>query len=89
MVYTLFNIRHSGIIWKMPTETPLSALENRLRYFLPAELYADMWGDPSVDMMVAVHKHMRTLHRVLQDYTSPRISINKPKPGDVKSEWQY
>ncbi len=72
----------------MPTETPLSAIENRLRYFLPAELYADMWGDPSVDMMVAVHKHLRTLHRVLQDYTSPRISINKPKPGDVKSEWQ-
>jgi adenylate cyclase len=72
----------------MPTETPLSVIESRLRYLLPAELYADMWGNPSVDMMVAVHKHLRTLHHVLQDYTSPQISINKPKPGDVKSEWQ-
>jgi len=48
-----------------------------------------MWSDPSVDMMVAVHKHLRTLHHVLQDYTSPQISINKPKPGNVKSEWQH
>jgi adenylate cyclase len=72
----------------MLTVTPLSAIESRLRYLLPAELYASMWVNPSVDMMVAVHKHLRTLHHVLQDYTSPQISINKPKPGDVKTEWQ-
>jgi len=72
----------------MLTETPLSAIESRLRYLLPAELYADVWGNPSVEMLVAVHKHLRTLHHVLQDYTSPQISINKPKPGDVKAEWQ-
>jgi class 3 adenylate cyclase len=29
------------------------------------------------------------LHHILQDYTSRQISINKPKPGDVKTEWQY
>jgi len=73
----------------MLPESPLTVIENRLRYLLPAELYADMWGNPSVDMMVAVHKHLRTLHHVLQDYTSPQISIHKPKPGDVKAEWQY
>jgi class 3 adenylate cyclase len=73
----------------MPTETPLSAIESRLRYLLPAELYADMWVNPSVDMLVAVYKHLRTLHHVLQDYTSPQIAVNKPKPGDVKTEWQY
>jgi class 3 adenylate cyclase len=73
----------------MQTETPLSAIESRLRYLLPAELYAAMWVNPSVDMMLAVHKHLRTLRHILQDYTSPRISINKPKPGDVKTEWQY
>ena len=72
----------------MLTETPLSTIESRLRYLLPAELYASMWVDPSVDMMVAVHKHLRTLHHVLQDYTSPQISVNRPKPGDVKTEWQ-
>jgi class 3 adenylate cyclase len=73
----------------MLTETPLSTIESRLRYLLPAELYAAMWVNPSVDMMVAVHKHLRTLHHVLQDYTSPQISINRPKPGDVKTEWQH
>jgi class 3 adenylate cyclase len=73
----------------MPTETPLSAIESRLRYLLPAELYADMWVDPSAEMLVAVHKHLRTLHHILQDYTSPQIAVNKPRPGDVKTEWQY
>jgi len=73
----------------MLTETPLTVIESRLRYLLPAEMYAAMWGNPSVDMMVAVHKHLRTLHHVLQDYTSPQISINKPRPGDVKTEWQH
>jgi class 3 adenylate cyclase len=73
----------------MLPESPLAVIESRLRYLLPAEMYADMWGNPSVDMMVAVHKHLRTLHHILQDYTSPQISINKLKPGDVKTEWQH
>ncbi len=73
----------------MLIETPLSAIESRLRYLLPAELYADMWVDPSVEMLVAVHKHLRTLRHILQDYTSPRIAGNKPKPGDVRTAWQH
>ncbi|HET7145537.1 MAG TPA: adenylate/guanylate cyclase domain-containing protein, partial [Anaerolineales bacterium] len=60
-----------------------------MRYLLPAEMYAYMWGNPSVDVMIDVHKHLRTLHRILQDYTSRQISINKLKPGNVNTNWQY
>jgi class 3 adenylate cyclase len=73
----------------MIPESPLTTIESRLRYLLPAEMYASMWGDPSVDMMITVHNHLRTLQRILQDYTSRQISINRLKPGEVKTEWQY
>lgn len=73
----------------MLPESPLASIENRLRYLLPAEMYAYMWGNPSVDIMIDVHKHLRTLHRILQDYTSRQISINKLKPGNVNTNWQY
>src|SRR5690606_11695885 len=64
-------------------------IESRLRYFLPAEMYASMWGNPSVDIMIEVHNHLRTLQRILHDYTSKQIDIKKLKPGDVKTDWQY
>jgi class 3 adenylate cyclase len=48
-----------------------------------------MWGNPSVEIMLEVHKHLRTLQRTLHDYTSRQIDISKLKPGDVKTEWQY
>jgi class 3 adenylate cyclase len=73
----------------MLPDSPLTTIESRLRYLLPAEMYAAMWGNPSVDMMIQVHKHLRTLQRTLHDYTSRQIQINKLKPGDVKTEWQY
>ena len=73
----------------MLPESPLTTIESRLRYLLPAELYARMWGNPSVDIMLDVHKHLRTLQRTLHDYTSRQIDISTLKPGDVKTEWQY
>ncbi|MBC7877269.1 MAG: adenylate/guanylate cyclase domain-containing protein [Anaerolineales bacterium] len=73
----------------MLPESPLTSIESRLRYLLPAEMYAAMWGNPSLEIMMDVHKHLRTLHRILHDYTSRQISVNKLKPGDVKTEWQY
>jgi adenylate cyclase len=73
----------------MLPESPLTTIESRLRYLLPAELYARMWGNPSVDIMLEVHKHLRTLQRTLHDYTSRQIDISTLKPGDVKTEWQY
>jgi adenylate cyclase len=73
----------------MLPESPLTTIESRLRYLLPAELYARMWGNPSVEIMLEVHKHLRTLQRTLHDYTSRQIDISTLKPGDVKTEWQY
>jgi adenylate cyclase len=73
----------------MLPESPLTSIESRLRYLLPAEMYAAMWGNPSVDIMIDVHKHLRTLQRILHDYTSHEISVEKLTPGDVRTEWQY
>ncbi|MDP1547710.1 MAG: adenylate/guanylate cyclase domain-containing protein, partial [Anaerolineales bacterium] len=73
----------------MLPESPLTTIESRLRYLLPAELYVRMWGNPSVEIMLEVHKHLRTLQRILHDYTSRQIDISTLKPGDVKTEWQY
>jgi hypothetical protein len=42
----------------MPSETPLSAFENRLQNFLHAKLYADI--------LTAPHKRLSPLHHLLQ-----------------------
>lgn len=73
----------------MLPDSPLTTIESRLRYLLPAEMYVSMWGNPSVEVMWAVHKHLSTLQRIVHDYTSKQIDITKLKPGDVKTEWQY
>jgi class 3 adenylate cyclase len=39
--------------------------------------------------MIDVHKHLRTLQRILHDYTSRQIDAAKLRPGEVKTEWQY
>jgi adenylate cyclase len=79
----------SSIIRIMLPESPLTTIESRLRYLLPAEMYAAMWGNPSVDIMIEVHKHLRTLQRILHDYTSRQIDVASLKPGDVKPEWKH
>jgi class 3 adenylate cyclase len=52
-------------------------------------MYVAMWGNPSVDIMLEVHNHLRTLQRIVHDYTTRQIDIKKLKPGDVKTDWQY
>jgi adenylate cyclase len=73
----------------MLPDSPLTIIESRLRYLLPAEMYVLMWGNPSVDIMLEVHNHLRTLQRIVHDYTTKQIDIKKLKPGDVKTDWQY
>lgn len=73
----------------MLPESPLTTIEGRLRYLIPAEMYVSMWGNPSVDVMIHVHDHLRTLQRILQDYTSKQIDIAALKPGDVKTDWKH
>ena len=59
----------------LPT-SPLATIEPRLRPFLPADLYAAAWVDPSPTTLERVFEHLRTLQRILYDYTSRRVSEN-------------
>jgi class 3 adenylate cyclase len=86
------NHRYIGFasLGLMPSNTisPLSAIESRLRYLLPADLYAHAWIDPSPATLTRVFEHLRTLHRVLQDYVPREVVADPPKPGEVRFEWQ-
>ncbi len=74
---------------EIPTaSSPLSSIETRLRHLLPADLYASVWVDPSPTMLERVFEHLRTLQRILHDYTSRLISESAPHPGEVRYEWQ-
>lgn len=68
--------------------SPLASIESRLRVLLPADLYAAVWIDPSPTMLERVFEHLRTLQRILHDYTSRLISDKAPKPGEIRYEWQ-
>jgi adenylate cyclase len=39
-------------------------------------------------MLERVFEHLRTLQRILHDYTSRLISEKAPKPGEIRYEWQ-
>jgi class 3 adenylate cyclase len=68
--------------------SPLASIEPRLRPLLPADLYASVWVDPSPTMLERVFEHLRTLQRILHDYTSRLLSERTPRPGEVRYEWQ-
>jgi len=68
--------------------SPLEIIEPRLRPFLPADLYAAAWVDPSPTMLERVFEHLRTLQRILYDYTSRGVAENLSRPGEVRYAWQ-
>ena len=70
------------------TSSPLQAIEPRLRSFLPADLYVSAWVDPSPATLEKVFGHLRTLQRILYDYTSRHLSDDPPQPGEVRHGWQ-
>ncbi len=72
----------------LPSSSPLQEIEPRLRSFLPADLYADAWADPSPPTLERVFEHLRTLQRILYDYTPRKLSENLPSPGQMRQEWQ-
>ncbi|MEW5939190.1 MAG: adenylate/guanylate cyclase domain-containing protein [Chloroflexota bacterium] len=72
----------------LPSSSPLEAIETRLRMLLPADLYATAWVDPSPTTLEKVFEHLRTLQRILHDYSSRHISENPPRPGQVRFSWQ-
>ncbi|MBI5957472.1 MAG: adenylate/guanylate cyclase domain-containing protein, partial [Chloroflexi bacterium] len=53
---------------------PLKNLESKLRWILPADLYAAAWVKPGVESLTGVFEHLRALHRVLADYVPPDVS---------------
>jgi adenylate cyclase len=68
--------------------SPLETIEPRLRPFLPADLYAAAWMDPSPTTLERVFEHLRTLQRILYDYTSRRVAERPVRPGESRFEWQ-
>ncbi len=44
--------------------------------------------DPSPTTLEKVFEHLRTLQRILHDYTSRHISENPPQPGEARFSWQ-
>ena len=72
----------------LPSSSPLETIESRLRMLLPADLYAMAWVDPSPTTLEKVFEHLRTLQRILHDYSARHISENPPHPGQVRFNWQ-
>lgn len=68
--------------------SPLLALEPRLRWLLPADLYATAWVDPSSATLIRVFEHLRTLQHILYDYIPRQVTQNLPRPGTVRCQWQ-
>jgi class 3 adenylate cyclase len=68
--------------------SPLANVEHRLRYLLPADLYAEAWVDPSAQNLVRVVEHLRTLQRVLLNYVPRHLGQSAPPPGEVRYQWQ-
>ncbi len=68
--------------------SPLASIELRLRYLLPADLYAATWVDPSSENLTRVFEHLRTLQRILYDYVPRQVAEILPEPGKLLYEWQ-
>jgi class 3 adenylate cyclase len=68
--------------------TLLAKIEPRLRWLLPADLYAAAWVDPSPATLTGVFEHLRTLQHILNDYI-PRHNIEHVSHlGEVHCSWQ-
>jgi adenylate cyclase len=72
----------------LPPALLLSLVEPRLRTILPADLYAGAWIDPSPPTLIRVFEHLRTLYRILQDYTPLQVSAAPTRPGVLRYEWK-
>ncbi len=66
---------------------PLRELEPRLRWLLPADLYATAWVDPSPDALNNTFNHLRTLRHILSDYLPRPIVENTSNPGEIRFSW--
>lgn len=65
----------------------LMELEPRLRALVPADLYADMWVNPSAATLDRVFGHLRTLLKILYDYVPQQVFGASNQPGKLRFEW--
>lgn len=70
------------------SSSPLEDIEPRLRPFLPADLYATAWVDPSQKKLEEVFEHLRTLQKIVTDYNSRSTVASPPVPGVPNEHWQ-
>jgi class 3 adenylate cyclase len=68
--------------------SPLANIEHQLRKLLPADLYAEIWLDPSPRSLARAFQHLRTLQRILYNYTPRQLAEVIPTPGELRHEWQ-
>jgi adenylate cyclase len=73
---------------KEHSPSALERIEPRLRWLLPADLYASAWVDTSPDTLTGVFGHLRTLRHILYDYLPRDISEHLPRPGELRSSWR-
>lgn len=67
---------------------PLLAIEPKLRWLVPADLYAAVWVDTNPNTLTDVFNHLRTLRHVLYDYLPRQISEHPPEQGETRYTWQ-
>ncbi|NJP04845.1 MAG: adenylate/guanylate cyclase domain-containing protein [Chloroflexaceae bacterium] len=73
--------------YKLENLSPLSRIEPRLRWLLPADLYANVWVNPTPDTLMLVFNHLRTMRHVLSDYLPRPAADNPPMPGYSRHGW--
>lgn len=66
----------------------IALIERQLRSLLPADLYAEVWIDPSPDQLMRVFEHLRTLQRILIDYVPRNVYFDPPQPGHPQHFWR-
>ncbi|MDA0243417.1 MAG: adenylate/guanylate cyclase domain-containing protein [Chloroflexi bacterium] len=72
----------------LAVNSPLAAIEPRLRPLLPAILYTDTWIEPTSANLLKVFDHLRSLQHTLQDYLPRLVLEAQPQLGRVQYEWQ-
>lgn len=75
----MYNLRMPNL-----SISPLEPIETRLRYLLPADLYAAAWVDTSTANLERVFEHLRALQHILHGYVCKHILDDPPQPGKTR-----
>lgn len=76
------------VLMEQTSPHPLAAIEPRLRWLIPADLYASAWVNPTSETLTNVFNHLRTMRHILFDYLPRQIAENPPRRGETRYTWQ-